>query len=97
MAVDMSTMILIGGGAGTFAAALVAGVIKFLPKLWNGKVPIDPQMLPLPRRDIEGTYVRKDTCDLEHRHVNEMLTEVRRDVRLLVMHFDVQPPDDWKG
>ena len=94
MPIDGTTIVLISLGGGTFAAAFIAGVVKFAPKLWNGKTPSDPQLMPLPRREVDATFVRKETCDLEREHFHTTLVAVQRDVRLLVRHFNVQRPED---
>lgn len=94
MPIDGTTIVLISLGGGTFAAAFIAGVVKFAPKLWNGKTPSDPQLMPLPRKEVEVTYVRKDTCELERKNIHGTLVNLERDVRLLVRHFNVQRPED---
>jgi len=94
MVIDGTTIVLLSVGGGTFAAAFIAGMVKLVPKLWNGKTPADPQMLPLSRKEVEVTFMRKDTCELERRSTAKAITNIERDVRLLVRHFSIQRPED---
>ena len=89
---DPSTIYVIAGGVGIGGAAFVGTLWKIVVGYRNGKTP-DPEKLPLSCGKANETYVRKDICDHTREHVERTLDNVQADVKAIMKHHGVPPPN----
>ncbi len=96
------TMLVLGAAGGSVTVTIAA--MKIVPKIWNGRGPVEP---PVTRAELNaehahsnGTFVRKEVCEIARvelgtrmADVQANVAETKKDVRLLLRHFDVHDED----
>lgn len=89
-----SAVYVIAGGIGTGAAAFVVFLSRFLPRIWNHRNPEDQ---PISCGKADTVYVRKEVCELARGQIEQTLHEIKVDVRAIMQHQGVPPPNPGSG
>lgn len=93
---DMVAVTMIGVGAFAGGTTITLAAIKLVPKLLNGRTPA-PEDMPATRKELaamERRVVHTDVCDTARAGLGNQMSEVQKNVRALMRHFKVQPPEE---
>ena len=100
---DVGTGIAVGAGIATGVLTIIQGAIKLIPYVRNGRNGHSPDNEPATRRElatVEARVVHTDVCTVARGELNQRMVDMQasmsehgRNMRALMRHFQVQPPE----